>query len=96
MADGFLCGLNVGNAFGAGEEILGMLMLQPEQSHLLQNKIRYRDKAIFMSLATVDMHTVIGRIDIGELEIERFSQPQPHRIGAENKGSVAQLVGGLK
>ena len=51
----------------------------------IQRAGRQRQVTIFGSLTTMDMHGSASRINVADLQVESFVQPQPERIQSPEK-----------
>ena len=66
----------------------------PVVSENLQSTFGQRDESVLGSFATMDVNHHPFGIEVADLQIESFFQPEPQRIGGPEEGSVVMLPSG--
>src|SRR6267142_1547212 len=73
---GGLSQVNMVSACG-GKEQYGIAMLLPVLAQQLQGPLGHRDVTVFGALAVTDVNHQAGAVDVGDLQMGSFLQPQP-------------------
>ncbi len=68
-------------------------MSHPVSAQGFKCHVRKNHVTIFTALALVDTQLSALAVNVGYLNIKRFSQAQPHAETGENEGLVADLTG---
>ncbi len=68
----------------------GVKMRDPELTHRLQCRIGQRQVAVFASHAAMNANHHSLAVDVAELQVDRFADPQAERVSGTAKGLHAQ------